>query len=235
MAVHQRLTSSLLLTLWVLICRNTAAAASKSRTIRILSLLPDSRSDGPAISLALDMAKKQINCQMDILRDYQIELVHEDSGCNNSAKAYQAILRTYYEGTVIGVISPGCSISTLDLLSRKKISLVTLHGGGSLVLSNRNRFPYTLGSLGSYEGFARFAVKLIQKSNWSKIGLLFDKSDTSNFMIIDTLFKEVVTLSNEGFVSSVSETYLPLTDIRKDLRVIFLFSNHSESALPSTK
>ncbi len=230
MAVHKSLTSSFLLILWILICTNTEAA-SKSRTIHILSLLPSSpdspsQSDGPAISLALDMAKKQINSQIEILPDYRIELVHEDSVCNNSAKAYQAILRTYYnEQTVIGVIGPGCSSSTLALLSRKEISLVTLHGGGSPALSNRIKFPYALGSLGSNEGFTRFAVKLMQKSNWSRIGVLFDESDTSNLMTINTLLKEVITLSNEGFFSSVSETYLPLSDItRTYLRVIFLFT-----------
>ena len=135
-------------------------------------------------------------------------------------------MKTYYnEQTVIGVIDPGCSSSTLALLSRKEISLVTLHGGGSPALSNRIKFPYALGSLGSNEGFTRFAVKLMQKSNWSRIGVLFDESDTSNLMTINTLLKEVITLSNEGFFSSVSETYLPLSDItRTYLRVIFLFT-----------
>ena len=135
-------------------------------------------------------------------------------------------MKTYYnEQTVIGVIDPGCSSSTLALLSRKEISLVTLHGGGSPALSNRIKFPYALGSLGSNEGFTRFAVKLMQKSNWSRIGVLFDESDTSNLMTINTLLKEVITLSNEGFFSSVSETYIPLTDItRTYLRVIFLFT-----------
>ncbi len=135
-------------------------------------------------------------------------------------------MKTYYnEQTVIGVIDPGCSSSTLALLSRKEVSLVTLHGGGSPALSNRIKFPYALGSLGSNERFARFAVKLMQKSNWSRIGVLFDESDTSNLMIINTLLKEAIILSNEGFLSSVSETYLPLTDITEIyLRVIFLFT-----------
>ncbi len=74
MAVHKSLSLSLQLIVWLLISTNTAAA-SKSRTIRILSLIPSSpdspsHSDGPAISLALDMAKKQINSQMEILPDY---------------------------------------------------------------------------------------------------------------------------------------------------------------------
>lgn len=213
----------------------------QNRTVYILSLLPSAqstlqlsplKSDGRTVALALDMAAERINSQSEMLTDYRIELIHADSGAcdeeTNSIQVYTSIInKLYYSNyNIIGTIGPVCSSSSLassSLLSRRGISLVNLHGGNDPALADRNRYTFGLGSLGSSEGFAQFAVKLTQKSNWTRIGVLFDESDRSHAATINRLYNKVV-LSNDGYISSVSKTYLPLTDVKNNnLRVIFLF------------
>ena len=214
----------------------TRLIASKNRTVRILSLLPNQtdtklKSDGQIIALALEMAAERINSQTEILPDYLIELVHADSGsCNDTRyiQMYNSIINKlfYSQYNVAGIIGPICSSSSvaLSFLLSKGISLVSLHGGNDPVLSDRSRHPFALGSLGSSEGFSQFAVKLIHKSNWTRIAVLFDEFDRSNTATISKLYNEIIVPSEEGYVSSISKTYLPLADIvDKDLRVIFLF------------
>lgn len=213
--------------------------SSNNRTVYILSLLPNqstqlnpSESDGQTIALALDMAAERINSQTEILPEYRIELIHADSGgCNGTIQAYMSILdKLYYSPyNVAGVIGPVCSSSSLalsSLLSRKDISLVTLHGGKDPALADRNEHHFALGSLGSSESFSQFVIKLTHKSNWTRIAVLYDEFDRSHSATINRLFDDFVLQSKKGYVSPVSKTYLlpPLTDIvNQYLRVVFLF------------
>ena len=78
-----------------------SVAASKNQTLYILTLLPypyyedqqfnPSWSDGPQVSIALELAKEQINNQTAILPDYNIELISGDTGCEYLDRAYEAI------------------------------------------------------------------------------------------------------------------------------------------------
>ena len=213
-----------------------AGAVNKNKTVHILSLLPypdplfsHSWREGLAISLALDMARDQINNQTELLPDYHIELIHDDSGCEYTTKAYVSLMRNvfYSDKKVIGIVGPGCSRSTAalaQLTSRKEVALVTVHGGGSPLLSNRTLYPYALSSLGSHDLFKVLGIKLMEKSNWKRVGVLFDESlfYSSN---AQEFIKSVDNSNLTGFAFPVYVTFIPLESImNKGLRINFLFT-----------
>ncbi len=186
MAIVQVLVASMLLASNALV-----AAGTKNRTLYIVTLLPypyintlfnPTWVEGPPVSLALEIAKEEINNQHAILPGYRIELIHGDCGCEYTDRAYEAIGSTaYYPGVSkmpIGIIGPGCSSSSLSvssLTNQEELSLVNVHGGGSPLLSNRFTLPYSLGTLGSAEAFSSLTIKLMLKYKWSRIGILFNE------------------------------------------------------------
>ena len=230
---------AVVLCLWIA-TQASAAAANKSRAIYILCLLPypdtlfnPSWREGPAVSLALDMARDQINNQTELLPDYRVELIHDDSGCEYTTRAYVAFMRNAYSGAtrnkLTGIIGPGCSSASLavsPLSSNKEVAIVTLHGGGSPLLSSRTNYRYALSSLGVSESFAHIGIKLMHKSEWNRIGVLFDESRVFYSSTVQR-FKEILAESSfsVGFIAPVYDTFIPLSVIISEgLRVNFLFT-----------
>ena len=79
---------------------------------------------GPSLVPAAMVAKDHINRREDILKDYTIELIVDDSGCDITSKGINTIIyHLFYSGkNVVGIIGPGCSEATLvtaPLMSNK--------------------------------------------------------------------------------------------------------------------
>ena len=226
---------------------NLTIATSKNQTLYILTLLPypyyedqqfnPSWSDGPQVSIALELAKEQINNQTAILPDYNIELISGDTGCEYLDRAYEAIgSKVYYPGVSVnpvGIIGPGCSTSSLEvstLTSREELSLVTVHGGGSPLLSDRTNFPYSLGTLGSAGEFSNLTIELMRMYKWERIGILYFDIRQFYYSTARTLNEMLLNLNDStlssGFFSPVyDETYIPLEDIMtRGLRINIIFS-----------
>ena len=219
-------------------------AIQKNKTIYILSLLPypdplfnPSWRNGPAISLALDMARDQINNQTELLPDYHIELIHDDSGCEYTTKTYVAFMRNAFHGnTVIGIIGPSCLNSVLSLgrlTSYKQMSIVTLHGGGSPLLSNRSAYRYALSSHGPDDLSYIAGIGLIKASSWTRVGVLIDdsqgqQSHSSYVAKIRNVIASLLTTDNPisiNFLPTIDSMSIPLGDIiREGLRINFLFT-----------
>ncbi|XP_064384067.1 gamma-aminobutyric acid type B receptor subunit 1-like [Halichondria panicea] len=220
-----------------------AAAGSKNQTLYILTLLPypyinplfdPSWVEGPQVSLALEIAKEDINNQLATLPGYQIELIGGDCGCEYVDRAYEAIgSTTYYPGVSkmpIGIIGPGCSSSSLSvssLTNREALSLVNVHGGGSPLLSDRINLPYSLGTLGSAEAFANVTIKLMDMNNWHRIGILFNEFRqfySSTAQSLHDIISSNSTLSS--YLSPVYDsTYIPLSEImQQGIRINILFT-----------
>ncbi len=226
---------------------SVTAASSKNRTLYILTLLPypyypdqqfnPSWSEGPQLSIALELAKEQINNQTVILPDYNIELDYGDCGCEYVDRAYEAIGGAYNPGanrmSHVGIIGPGCSSSSLEissLTSREELSLVSIHGGGSPLLSNRATFPYSLGSLGSAEAFVKLTIKFMRNYEWKRIGILYYEVRQFYYSTARDLNDMLANLNDSnvkaGFFAPVyDETYIPLTDIMElGLRINILYT-----------
>jgi len=135
------------------------AATSRKDKLYLLTLLPypDSKPtlqpswpEGPSILPAIELAVEHINNNTDILAQYKLDLINDNSGCNVVTKAYLSFIRNivYETNSIVGTIGPGCSTSSLaisELTGNDEVALINFHLGGSLLLGNRAQYPYSFG------------------------------------------------------------------------------------------
>lgn len=212
--------------------------SSEPEVISLLTLLPyfnvdpalnPSWNGGDNIQPVMDLAKDHINDNPSILENYTLELVHGKGGCNIVAETPLGFVQQAFTpaGTrFVGIIGPGCSTST-DLLGRitneSELSLVLLHGGGSVDLADRVDYPYLVGTLGSTENFVKGFINLLWTSQWKRVAILYDDSRLYYLSTKRLLLKRLPSDIGLGVSSPVSFTYFPL-DVIQDglLRITFI-------------
>ena len=131
------------------------------------------------------------------------------------------------------MVGPGCSASTLQIahtLNQPDIELVHIHDAGSPLLSDRNKYPNSLGILGSTQSFVDLSLALMWKSGWRNIAILFE----SNRVYFRSTKEAFVASLNSNvsllFSSPVYTTFYPLNGIRSSLaRIVFDFTSTSHS------
>lgn len=216
--------------------------AADVTTLYLLTLLPypdlvgdlqPSWDAGPDIVPAVELAVDLVNNRTDILPDYRLKLVHDDSGCDIISRTMVSFTRGIFsENSPVGIIGPGCSIATLrtsPLNARDEIALINVHLSGSPFLGDRTRYPYSFGLLGStYDAFVDTAFALMKKNRWKRIAALFDESRTffsSTFQALEMDISNEIPDGEIAFSSAVYETNFPLRPIRDGLiRVITVFT-----------
>ena len=92
---------------------------------------------GLSVTLAARLAFQQINQHSNILHNYTVKLIEEDSGCSSvvKSKVFCSFVKSRYynqqnesENTrIVGIIGPGCSDPTVaiaPLLARPEVNLL---------------------------------------------------------------------------------------------------------------
>ena len=208
-------------------------------TFYILSLLPypddnpalqPSWDEGPTLFLAEQLAVEHINNRHDILQDYHLELVQGDSGCNIKSKAILAFVEHVLASgkQIVGIVGPGCSTSTAivsPLSGRDEIALPMVHIAGSLFLTDREKYPYSFGTLDSTEVFVDTLVALMKKNSWYQVATLYDESRVYYYSTLLSFEQKVRNLPDYSVAlsSAVYDTYIPFNALEQaKVRVIFL-------------
>jgi len=91
-----------------------------------------------------------VNNRSDVLRDYSLELIAADGGCNVTSKARISLVsQLFHSGKqIVGIIGPLCSDSAKVVgarAGRSEIALISIHQGSSAVLADRTTYPYSIG------------------------------------------------------------------------------------------
>ena len=200
-----------------------------------LPLFHPSWAEGPNILPAVYLARDQINNRTDLLPCHQLELMVVDGGCEITATtAVETTIGLFNRSRVVGVIGPGCSTSSLHtahLINQPEIELVQIHGGGSPILENREKYPNSIGIVGSTQSFVQLSLALIEKSGWKKIAILFENSrvyyNSTKELFVNSLKGAKVRILLDLPVYS---TFFPLDGIRTSLaRIVFVFTAPSHS------
>ena len=218
---------------------DAARECTRNSKLYLLSLLPypDDRpnfqpswDEGPPLIIAEDLAVDLINDRTDILRDYCLELIRGDSGCDIRTTAVIAfaehVLRT--EPRVAGIVGPGCSTSSVTvspLSGVNKIALINVHVAGSLLLEDRERYPYSFGTLDSTEVFVETAIALMRKNDWTDVAAFYDESRVYYYSTLQAFQKEVQNLSDYRIAlsSAVYDTFFPFDVLMQvNVRIVFL-------------
>ena len=218
--------------------RDTARAQDQQQqNLTILSLLPypdpggeqPSWDEGYTLFLAEQMAVDLLNQDPTILPDYHLHLARGDSGCNIKSKATLSFVNDTLSSPepIVGVVGPGCSVSasTVGALTGR-VALINVHIAGSLLLADREMYPYSFGTLDSTEVFVEALLTLIQHTGWRHVSALYDESRLYYYSTIRVMERRLKDRHSDldYFSSAVYDTHIPLGSIiRNNYRVVLLF------------
>ena len=190
----------------------------------------------PAAQLAID----QINNRSDVLRDYNLELLEGDSGCNVVTTTYVTMVDLLYSSDkpVVGIVGPACSEAALSVARQTGLDVPVHVTTGSIpLLDNRTDYPNTFGIISSSTAHVDVIFELMKQNSWINVAVLYD---VLRPYYIETyrVFREKLkdycseTEANITFSGGITETFLPLQEISsKGTRVIVVMS----SAVPARK
>ena len=223
----------------------TLCPTSDLQTLKLLVSLPfpentfpefnPSWNEGDRILPALFLAQDQVNNRTDLLPCHRLELVSVNGGCDIVATtSINAVIGLFNKdkSRAVGMVGPGCSVSSMqtgNILNQPEINLVHVHGGGSLLLSDRSKFTNSLGILGSTQSYRELSLTLMKTNGWHNVAILFESGRIYYTSAKDD-FVQALNADNDynvtiRFESAVYSTFYPLDGVRNSLsRIIFLFT-----------
>ena len=188
--------------------------------------------DGPDLFPATQLAVDHINNRSDVLRDYHIELIEADGGCNVTSKSWISLVSQLFHNDkqIVGIMGPRCSDSAKvvrAMAGRSEIALISVHQGSSSVLADRATYPYslTIGIAGSSADEVKALIALIKKAKWSRVATLYNRKmlvDYSSFQLFERETKS--TGIQVAFSQHSSDTFIPHQALKNSYaRVILAF------------
>lgn len=209
------------------------------KVIYLLSLLPYQNSQpslnpswahGDNIEPALELAQDQINNSSSLLQGYRLQMVYSRSGCDIVPLTTVGFVMQAFDqdrDRLTGVIGPGCSVSAESysaLTTRSAPGLVTTHGAGSPLLSNRTTHQYLLGALGSTGPFVKGLLLLLNHTEWKRLAVLYDNSRVFFQHTKRAFLAGIGPGVKAKFVSPVSPSFIPLQAVQQQhIRPIIVF------------
>ena len=186
---------------------------------------------GPAVVPAAIVAKDLINSRSDILEDYRIEFIIDDSGCNQSSKAVNSTFRGlfYSKKDVVGVIGPGCSEAALaiaPLVTDDKISLIQIAPSAtSPVLTDTTLYPNTFRPIVSALGVVETYIEIIRRMNYRQVGALYEATRPFQTTVYTRFQEKTLSEGTQLTAFGLFDAYFPLGEFRSKVRVIFVFAS----------
>ena len=180
------------------------------------------------------VAKDLINNRSDMLAEYRIEFIIDDSGCNQTSKAANSLIRRLFHCgmNVVGIIGPGCSeaaLSIAPLVTDDRISLIQIAPSvTSPDLTNTTRYPNTFRPIVSALGVVDTYIEIIRQKNYRRVGALYEANRPFQTTVY-TRFREKALALEEGVQLTafgvLGNGHFPLLEFRKKVRVIFVFAS----------
>ena len=224
----------------ILHCASLFGTAEQELNLLILEATPNpplppfyqpSYAEGPALSLAAELATEMANRNSSVLPGYHLNLLYGDSGCSIPFRAVEAFAKPLSRSVageispIVGVIGPTCSLSSLSVAAisgRSEVALINIPTAGTHRLQDRTRYPYSFSILDSSRLIARGLVSLAQSSDWGKVALFYDTS-REYFLSIAQMVGEFKDISVEP-VGIFRTALSPIHSVRNRFRIIFLLA-----------
>ena len=225
-------------------------APEKNKTINFLVLGPypdttpgfsPSWSGGPAVIAAARLARDHINNRTDILPDYRIELLEDDSGCRVFSKTVIAFAKYIASGiNLAGIVGPGCSDAAEILalvLAKPRVNVIQIAPSATSPALVSPVYFTTYRILSSSLRYAETFMELIQHNCWMRIASLYD-GERENFQIAFRAFRRTISSKflincsrlpvspTLAFESAIYEKFYPISELTLNrARIIFVFAS----------
>ena len=235
--------------LLLLLCTGLNGGSKERQTLFILAMVPFPDPEKPAwarpnfsaahsLLPAAQLAIDQINNRSDVLRDYNLELLEGDSGCNVVTTTYVTMVDLLFsDKPVVGIVGPACSEAALSVARQTGLDVVHVTTGSIPLLDNRTNYPNTFGIISSSTAHVDVIFELMKQNSWINVAVLYDLL-RPYYIETYNVFREKLkdycseTEANITFSGGITETFLPLQEISsKGTRVIVVMS----SAVPARK
>lgn len=190
----------------------------------------------PAVQLALD----EINNRSDILEDYKLVMIENNTACRRGYEIWEAMLDIFLNGKqIVGIVGPGCSDPALELAEQIRqpgYSLVAITPSATSPQLESPKYENTFATISSSNAYVNVYKELMNYNDWKAVSVLY--YETRGYFV-DTFqkFSEVVNSDWIVFQSPVfngeHEKFFPLKDIL-DLdrgRVILSFADTSTAKI----
>ena len=192
--------------------------------------LNPSIADGPELFPATQLAVDHVNNRSDVLRDYHIELIEADGGCNVSSKARISLVSQLFHNDkqIVGIMGPSCSDSAEAvgaIAGRSEIALISVHQGSSPVLADRTTYPYSTGMANSPEYLGEALIELLKRADWFRVAALFNEDMLVDYSLFQLFEREAKTIGIEiVFSAPSSDKSIPHQKLKNSYaRVILAF------------
>ena len=166
---------------------------------------------GSAVAIATD----KINSRADILGNYTITSVFEDSGCQEKP-ALDAIVTLVRDHTVDAIIGPACSNSGLGigkLASQWNVPVVA-YSGNSEELSDKTVYDTYSRTRSSAYAVGVVPAAVVSALDWSKTCLYYKAESQLPFLkrgVVDSLLDMNITITEPIFYMVKEETWREMT------------------------
>ena len=186
---------------------------------------------GPAVVPAALVAKNCINKRDDILRDYDVDFVVNDSGCNIVLNARHNLTQSiFYSGKdIVGIVGPGCSEATLavsPLVINERISIIQIAPTAtSPLLTNVTLYPNTFRPIVSALGYVNTFTDIIKLKKYKQVGAVYEAQRAFQTAVYTQFESKVqergITVNSIGLLN----TSIPIDEFLFKTRVIFVFAS----------
>ncbi len=185
--------------------------------------------DGHDIAPAVYLAVKQVNNQTDLLKDYKVEILRYDGGCDIRERTVIGANELICSPkNMVGVIGPSCEKSSKtvnQLTNREDFSLITINYGGQN--AGTGNYPYAFGILGSRAMYSMAFAELIKHNNWTNYALLYSGSDINYSNLGQELFNLTSLIGRPPrFTSAIYDGFIPLRAVKESFsRVVIIIDS----------
>ena len=184
--------------------------------------------DGHDIAPSVYLAARQVNDRSDLLKDYEIDILRFDGGCDVFTRTAVGLNELFCscKRPIIGLIGPSCekSSQTVRQLTNRKdhFSMVSINYGSE---NNAvSEYRYSFGILGPNSIYSMAIVDLIKLNNWMRPSLIYSGTYSKHVEIL-------LQLSNASgikfeFSSPIYETFIPIKELKSSFsRVILVLAS----------
>lgn len=233
-------------------CGGTESTAAPSGAgigqLNILALGPYRAGDagwtgGPALIPAAQLAAKLINNNDSILKDYSLNIVPVDSGCDlintvllvNFIKEFfspheRNSTATPERAATVGIVGPGCSEAALKLapiLIHDQLNLMQISIATTPEINTDAVYKNTFRAVSSALKFVDSYESLLEHTTWNRYAVLYDSARPYHTAMYeeftDRFFNRSETLYQSGIEDFLLQgAFQSILDMR--LRIIFVFA-----------
>ncbi|XP_024935475.1 uncharacterized protein LOC107275141 isoform X2 [Cephus cinctus] len=129
-----------------------------------------------SIMVAANLARKAINANETVLRDYNLMLHAKDGQCKTDMvmKSYIDYLVNVDYEKLVGILGPACSETVEPLVGVSKLykTVIISYGAEGSTFTDRTKYPYFFRTIGENKQYKHVYLRLLQQLGWHRVAAL---------------------------------------------------------------